>query len=265
MPVIEPKPKGKSKSKLFTVTNVAVGFCLDETGSMGRSRQATINGFNEFLADTKTQPGKTRLSLTKFSDRGAQEPMFRPVHEGADIQDVPELTDYNPYGNTPLFDAIGYTIKQLESWLSADKDKWSVLFVIQTDGEENASREYTREKIFELIRRKEAEGWRFIYLGVDQDEYAAETASTSMGLTPGSSQGYNRHQQTGATASVGQTMSAYRSSGGSMSSPDLAATNKKATAAREAYPPDPIVIDDGGKPPKSKKRPPRKDHSNPNF
>lgn len=226
------EPASKAKTRKKKTENIAVGFCLDETGSMGRCRQATIDGFNEFLADTKKQTGKTRLSLTKFSDVGPSKQTFRPVHEAVDIAQVDALTDYNPHGNTPLFDAIGYTVKKMESWVSAQKDDWAVMFVIQTDGEENASREYTREAIFDLIRRKEAEGWRFIYLGVDQDNYAAQAAATAMGMVQDSAFGYMRGQNVYATAAVADSLLAYRSSGGTADSAQLRNTAVTGTQSR---------------------------------
>lgn len=256
--VTEPKTKKTAKK----TDSIAVGFCLDETGSMGRCWQSTIDGFNEFIGDTKKQQGKTRLSLTKFSDQGSGSPIFRPVYEAVDIKDVGDLNQesYVPSGNTPLFDAIGYTIKKLESWLSEQKEKWAVLFVIQTDGIENASREYTREKIFELIRRKENDdGWRFIYLGVDQDEYAAQQHAGAMGMSVGSSYGYNRGETRTATASVGHTVAAFRGSGGTMSSADLSNQTRAETEKRlkKEKPKAP--------PPVAEKKEGKRDTSKPNF
>jgi hypothetical protein len=99
--------------------------------------------------------------------------MCRLVHEGVPIAEVPRLSreTYSPDGNTPLHDAVGRTIRWMDG-LRPRPDR--VLMVILTDGEENASREYSLRKIHDLIRAREATGrWTFVYLGANQDAWAA--------------------------------------------------------------------------------------------
>lgn len=222
----------KKKAK---TTNVLVGFCLDETGSMLSCRDATVSGFNEYIDDLKAQTGETRLSITLFSDMFGAESTFRPLCEAASVSDVPRLgaKNYNPRGNTPLYDAIGHTIDGLAKWLGDDEGDWSVMFVIQTDGYENASREYGRQGIFDLIRSKEADGWRFIYLGADQDSFTAERLAQSMGMQAGSTFAYATMDSAATLSSVGATTASYRSSGGTLTSPQLAAEQKRATDKRK--------------------------------
>lgn len=175
--------------------SVAIGFCLDESGSMQQCWDATISGFNEYVDGLRRQKGKTWLSLTKFSsDRPGGN--YRVLCTAEPIETVPQLTtsNYYPDGNTPLYDAIGHTINQLAERLSTGEKPDSVLFVIQTDGQENSSREYTRQMIVKLIGEKEAEGWRFIYLGANQDEMTAERLSTGIGVAAGASVSYNYAQ-----------------------------------------------------------------------
>lgn len=179
---------------MSTEENLIVGMCIDESGSMYPHAQATIDGFNAFVDGVRKQPGKTRLSVTKFSDLGPQTPTYREFCVAEKVKDVDALTSatYRPHGNTPLFDAIGTTVTKLERWMAENPGKanWPVQFVIQTDGFENASREYKREQIVELIQRKEADGWKFIYLGADQDEIEAADAGLAMGMSAGSTMSY---------------------------------------------------------------------------
>lgn len=217
-----PKTKGNA--------DVAVGFCLDETGSMGPTASATISGFNEYVDGLRSQKsGSTTMTITRFSDVSAMEPTFRPLCASADISKVPKLStqNYQPRGGTPLFDAIGSTITEMDAYLKGVEKALrpsSVIIVIQTDGEENASREYTREKIVDLIRAREKKGWNFVYLGADQDDYTAERASQMMGMSVGSSFSYATADSVPVmrTASVGTgAVRAARASGMHVNSAQL--------------------------------------------
>jgi hypothetical protein len=215
--------------------SLAIGFCLDESGSMDVVRDQTISGVNEYLNGLR-RDGETTLSLTMFSsDRivfrmersNGVEPPYRVFSDGADIKAVAELTHetYRPDGNTPLFDAVGFTINTFEAALGrAAKQPDAVLFVIQTDGKENASREFTRQAIIDLIARKEKDGWRFVFLGANMDEATAERASIFMGMAAGQSVSYD----------YGQTDSAFRgvsvASAGLRANPKASAVNLTSTA-----------------------------------
>ena len=139
---------------------VTVSFVLDETGSMNEHKSATISGFNEYVDGLRSRKGLT-MSLTKFNS-GKVDVVYRDVP----IREVLHLNNdtYTPNHMTPLYDAVGQTIR------SFDK-KSKVLMIIMTDGLENASREYTREHIFNLIRLKERDGWSFVFLGANQDAW----------------------------------------------------------------------------------------------
>jgi len=95
---------------------------------------------------------------------------------GAKLSDVERLTPetYQPRAYTPLIDACVKTIKVTEETIASRRDKARVIVVFQTDGQENASREHKIEELRELIERRNAEGWQFIFLGADIDAY--ETA-----------------------------------------------------------------------------------------
>ena len=146
-----------------------ISMVLDRSGSMSSIINDTIGGFNTFLGEQKKQEGKCTLSLMQFDDKHEQLETFK------DIQEVKELDSkvYVPRGSTALLDAIGTTIavtkEEIEKMNEKDRpDK--VLFVISTDGEENASREYDLKQINELITKYTEENkWQFIFLGANQD------------------------------------------------------------------------------------------------
>jgi hypothetical protein len=142
-----------------------VVFLLDETGSMSICRGATITGFNEFIKKMKDEHGAgLGFSLTKFNLSKTD-----VVYKDEKISLVKPLDEktYAPNDMTPLYDAIGKTVKETQEKLSSGK----VIFVIMTDGEENSSKEYKRQDIFELISKKRADGWEFIFLGANQDSW----------------------------------------------------------------------------------------------
>lgn len=171
-----------------------VSFILDETGSMLSVKSQTVSGFNEYLASLKSNPKGIRFTLTKFNSTKVE-----VVHDNVKLKDVPELTDetYQPYMGTPLYDAIGKTI-------GAIGDKDNVIIVIQTDGQENASREYTRQTIFDLIKEKQDAGWTFVFLGADMDAYAA---SAAFGIPRGNTINYAGVETQSTLSGVGMTTS----------------------------------------------------------
>lgn len=142
---------------------------LDRSGSMSYVKTDTIGGFNQFLADQKAAPGHATLTLCQFDHE------FEVVHGGKAVKDVPALDDttFVPRGNTALLDAVGRAINETGARLAAmaDHDRpGKVIFVILTDGQENASHEYDRAKVFEMItHQREVYGWEFVFLGANQD------------------------------------------------------------------------------------------------
>lgn len=161
---------------------IRISFVLDETGSMQTVKGQTISGFNEYVKTLRAEKnaGDIRFTLTKFSSA-----RVRVVHDGVKLDKVELLTgdSYNPANLTPLYDAIGRTIRSIEG----KTKKTNVLIVIQTDGQENASKEFTRDGIFSLISEKKKAGWTFVFLGADQDAWAAGYA---LGLDKGNVMSY---------------------------------------------------------------------------
>lgn len=147
------------------MTKTLIVVMLDEFGSMGSriSRmQEVMAGYNHFLKEQKRITGDVaRLCLIKFNDR------IKVVHSPTLIGGVPPLNshNYNPSGNTALYDALGTGIKVAESNVHAGE---RVLCLVLTDGGENSSKKYSQNRIKEMIRtRKERGNWTFVYIGVN--------------------------------------------------------------------------------------------------
>ncbi|MDD1777641.1 MAG: VWA domain-containing protein [Candidatus Helarchaeota archaeon] len=161
-----------------------ISFILDETGSMNDVKGQTIAGFNEYIDNLKKgeASSKALFTLTKFNSEKVE-----IVCDDVSLACVNKLTNenYNPDHMTPLYDAVGKTIKSLESKMKGKKQH--ALVIIQTDGQENASREYTRQNIFSMIEDKKKLGWTFAFLGADQDAYLA---SVLIGISKGNTMCY---------------------------------------------------------------------------
>jgi hypothetical protein len=132
-------------------------------------RNDTIGGFNAFLAEQKKLPDRAVLSLYQFDHE------HDVVYVGNDIQGAPELTEatFVPRGNTALFDAIGRTVtvtgERLARLPEGARPK-RVIIVIVTDGQENASREYTGPQIRAMLElQRKQYSWEFVFLGANQD------------------------------------------------------------------------------------------------
>jgi hypothetical protein len=145
---------------------------LDRSGSMASIADDVIGGLNTFIRAQAQVEGEACFTLVQFDDQ------YEVVHAHVPIQDVPPLTaqSYVPRGSTALLDAIGRTIvatgARLAMMPEADRPQ-AVIFAVQTDGLENASREFSRQQVFDMIRHQEAKyGWQFVFLAADQDAIA---------------------------------------------------------------------------------------------
>ena len=144
---------------------------LDKSGSMHGLEADTIGGFNAMIEKEKKLGIDVRVTTVLFNDK-----MDR-LYEHREIRSVRPLTErtYETGGTTALLDAVGDTILHMERSGAADRQGTKVIVVIITDGMENASTEFTKAKVKELISdRQEKAGWDFIYLGANID--AAEEA-----------------------------------------------------------------------------------------
>ena len=150
-------------------------FILDRSGSMGGLESDTIGGFNSMLAKQQAEPGECRVTTVLFDNH------YEVLHDRIDVKAVNPITDkeYFVRGSTALLDAVGRTINKIKSVQKNTAEDYraeKVLFIITTDGMENASCEYNYHKIKMMIeRQKSMYGWEFIFLGANID--AAEVAS----------------------------------------------------------------------------------------
>ncbi len=142
---------------------------MDRSGSMNVCLTDAEGGLNHFLDEQKKQPGEALFTLVQFDHE------YEFVHRGVPIRTVPYCT-LVPRGNTALLDAVGRAIVETGERLSkmneADRPALVVVVII-TDGEENASKEFNRTKIKEMISHQQtAYNWQFTYLGANQDAFA---------------------------------------------------------------------------------------------
>jgi len=149
-------------------------FILDKSGSMGGLESDTIGGFNAMLQKQKAVPGECRITTVLFDNR------YELLHDRLDIRAVHSMTEkeYQVGGCTALLDAMGRTIDKIIAVQKSTTEEYradKVLFVIITDGMENASRRYTAEKVKAMVEHEKKQyGWEFIFLGANID--AVETA-----------------------------------------------------------------------------------------
>jgi hypothetical protein len=145
---------------------------VDRSGSMQSIASDAIGGFNAFLEQQKAFPGEAHFTLVLFDHE------YDIVHRSADIQSVTPLdaTTYIPRGTTALLDAVGRTIDDLGARLAQMPEAerpGKVIFAILTDGMENASRDYTLDRVSKMIEHQRAKyGWEFIFLAANQDAIA---------------------------------------------------------------------------------------------
>lgn len=150
------------------------GYChihviLDRSGSMESIRSDVIGGFNVFIEEQKKVPGEATLTLVQFDD----EDPYEVIHSFKNIQEVAPLTQetFVPRGWTPLLDAIGRAINdcgQKLSVMTEDERPEKVIFCIFTDGRENRSKEFKKEKVTQMIREQtDRWKWEFMFMSCD--------------------------------------------------------------------------------------------------
>ena len=144
-------------------------FILDRSGSMAGLEKDTIGGFNAMIEKQKGEPGEALISTVLFDN------VSEVIHDRVDIHKIKPMTDRDYYvrGCTALLDAVGKAIHHIgnvHKYAREEDRPEKTLFVITTDGMENASRAYTYDRLKAMIeRQKEKYGWEFIFLGANID------------------------------------------------------------------------------------------------
>ena len=177
-------------------------FILDRSGSMSGLERDTIGGFNAMIEKQRKEPGEALISTVLFDNEN------EVIHDRVDIREIQPMTDKEYYvrGCTALLDAVGgaiHHIGNVHKYAREEDRPEKTLFVITTDGMENASRKYTYDRLKMMIeRQKEQYGWEFIFLGANID---AAREAARFGITEDYSANYHADRQ--GTAVIYEAMS----------------------------------------------------------
>jgi ADP-ribosylglycohydrolase len=146
--------------------NADIWFLLDRSGSMASIAEYVVAGFDGFFASQRAEAGDATVTVVQFDDMDRHDVIVdaKPIAKVASIGDR-----FEPRGMTPLYDAIALLLDRAERHGGDDADQ---LVVILTDGHENASREWTHQRLFRRIAKLRDRGWTFVFLGANQDSYA---------------------------------------------------------------------------------------------
>lgn len=166
-------------------------FILDRSGSMSGLEKDTIGGFNAMIEKQKKQDGKAYVSTVLFDHESVV------LHDRLPLEQIKPMTedDYTVRGCTALLDAIGGAVKHIgniHKYARPEDVPEHTMFVITTDGLENASRKYNSRDIKRLIESKKEEGWEFLFIGANID--AIETAN-DYGISADRAVNYNADSQ----------------------------------------------------------------------
>lgn len=155
-------------------------FILDRSGSMFGLEADTVGGFNSMIQKQNNNEGKVYVSTVLFNSRAVV------LHDREEIDKISPMTknDYQPNGSTALLDAVGdaiHHIGNIHKYARPEDVPEHTMFVITTDGMENASRKYTYEKLRSMIeKQKEKYGWEFLFVGANID---AVSVASNIGIS----------------------------------------------------------------------------------
>ena len=173
-------------------THIAI--VIDRSGSMQSSWTDVVGGYSQIVRDQKAQPGKCTFTVAAFDTQ------YDLVEDFTDIQEVDEVLKVTPRGGTALLDSIGKTINSVGEKLAKLKEKnrpAKVIVMVQTDGEENSSHEFTKESVKALIENQTNKyNWQFMFIGASLDSVRDAQA---FGFNASNTSCYN-------TRSSGQTL-----------------------------------------------------------
>lgn len=159
-------------------------FVVDRSGSMCGLEDDTIGGLNSVLEENRRADGEATVSIVEFADAS------EVIVDRVDVEDVRPLTrrDYRVGGSTALLDAVAGAIRhtvRVQGYMPAGHKAGKVVFVIITDGQENASRRHTYAEVKLMIEERRSAGWEFVFLGANIDA-AAEAARMGIPSTAAS-------------------------------------------------------------------------------
>ena len=162
-------------------------FILDRSGSMSGLESDTVGGFNSMINKQKSEEGKCFVTTVLFDHE------IEFLHDRLELGSIPAMTekDYTVRGCTALIDAIGSTINHIENihkYARREDVPEHTVFVITTDGMENASHNYSSDNVKNTISRKKEEGWEFLFIGANID--AVQTAK-DFGINKNRAVNYN--------------------------------------------------------------------------
>lgn len=143
---------------------------LDESGSMSSIKNTIIQGFNELvqtIQGIEKQFPEQEHFISFVSFNGLGQKLLHFIDPASKLKQIDD-TSYNPDASTPLFDAMGFSINKLKQSLQGQTD-YNVLVTILTDGEENASKEFSGSDIKKLVEELKQNRWTFTYIGTDHD------------------------------------------------------------------------------------------------
>ena len=176
-------------------------FILDRSGSMHGLEGDTVGGFNSMIDEQKKQEGTVYVSTVLFSNDSTV------LHDRVPLEKIEPLTesDYRVGGCTALLDAIGDAVKHIRNihrYARPEDVPAHTMFVITTDGQENASRKYDLKEIKKTVSRMKEEGWEFLFIGANID---AISAAGSMGIS--ADRAVNYHADACGTGAVFRALS----------------------------------------------------------
>lgn len=185
---------------------------LDRSGSMEGRQNDVIGGVNSFIEEQKKLPDPAVIAFVRFDTEAVER--FRPMTNLAEVLPLSK-DEYVPRGGTPLLDAIGKTIAELEEDWKREQPERAICVII-TDGEENSSKEYKKAKIKELIQARQDSGkWAFIYLGANVDSFSE---AGSMGFSGSNTANYQSTARgtKAAYATMSDTVNMMRATGNTL-------------------------------------------------
>jgi Mg-chelatase subunit ChlD len=143
-------------------------YIVDRSGSMDSIRDSVIEGYNKSLRDHQAEEGEARVTFVQFDD------IVETVYEARTVKEAPFLShnSFQPRGSTALNDGIGQTLEAQAKRIA--KEKWAemVIVTIITDGGENASKNYTADRVKGLTAMAQNLGWEFVFQAANQDAFA---------------------------------------------------------------------------------------------